>query len=237
MCSFYLCLNKKLSKQSWSWWFETPSRSLWRHCNEIQTMPTYRLTALSLRGLLQKCGPTDKRHQTAPEQPVVSMMTSSNGNIFRVTGPLGGEFTGDRWIPRTNASGAELWYILWSAPWISVWVNNREAGDLKRHRSHYDVIVMGMKHPAKHCDLECASYTKMSMAKRSIGGGSIQKKHIFAESETNSLCVLINLRAKLVTNGDNQYHCRIQPKNFDHYMTFKSVHFKESKGNDNQINQ
>ena len=23
-----------LSKQSWCWWFETPSRSLWRHCNE-----------------------------------------------------------------------------------------------------------------------------------------------------------------------------------------------------------
>ena len=28
-----LRLNKRLSKQSWSWWFETPSRSLWRHCN------------------------------------------------------------------------------------------------------------------------------------------------------------------------------------------------------------
>ena len=28
-----LCLNKRLSKQSWRWWFETPSRSLWRHCN------------------------------------------------------------------------------------------------------------------------------------------------------------------------------------------------------------
>ena len=26
-------------------------------------------------------------------------MTSSNGNIFRVTGPLCGEFTGHRWIP------------------------------------------------------------------------------------------------------------------------------------------
>ena len=24
-----------LSKQSWGWWFETPSRSLWRHCNEF----------------------------------------------------------------------------------------------------------------------------------------------------------------------------------------------------------
>ena len=31
-----------------------------------------------------------------------SMMTSSNENIFRVTGHLYGEFTGDRWIPRTK---------------------------------------------------------------------------------------------------------------------------------------
>ena len=32
---FHLCLNKRLSKQSWGWWFETPSRSLWRHCNVV----------------------------------------------------------------------------------------------------------------------------------------------------------------------------------------------------------
>ena len=44
------------------------------------------------------------------------MMTSSNGNIFRVTGPLCGEFTGHRWIPRTKASDAELWCFLWPAP-------------------------------------------------------------------------------------------------------------------------
>ena len=30
---FDLRLNKRLSKQSWCWWFETLSRSLWRHCN------------------------------------------------------------------------------------------------------------------------------------------------------------------------------------------------------------
>ena len=30
-----LRLNKRLSKQSKCWWFETPSRSLWRHCNVI----------------------------------------------------------------------------------------------------------------------------------------------------------------------------------------------------------
>ena len=45
-----------------------------------------------------------------------NMMTSSNGNIFRVTGPLCGEFTGHRWIPLTKASDAELWYFLWPAP-------------------------------------------------------------------------------------------------------------------------
>ena len=28
-----LHLNKRLSKQSWGWWFETPSHSLWRYCN------------------------------------------------------------------------------------------------------------------------------------------------------------------------------------------------------------
>ena len=33
---FDLRLNKQLSKQSWGWWFVTPSRSLWRHCNVIR---------------------------------------------------------------------------------------------------------------------------------------------------------------------------------------------------------
>ena len=69
-------------------------------------------------------------------------MTSSNGNIFCVTGPLCGEFTGHRWIPHTKPSDEEFRCFLWSAPWINGWVNNCEAGDLRRHRAHYDVIVM-----------------------------------------------------------------------------------------------
>ena len=32
---FDLRLNKRLSKQSWGWWFETPSLSLWRHRNAL----------------------------------------------------------------------------------------------------------------------------------------------------------------------------------------------------------
>ena len=31
-------LNKRLSKQSWGWWSETPSCSLWRHCNALLLM-------------------------------------------------------------------------------------------------------------------------------------------------------------------------------------------------------
>ena len=31
---FDLRPNKRLSKQSWGWWFETPSRPLWRHRNK-----------------------------------------------------------------------------------------------------------------------------------------------------------------------------------------------------------
>ena len=34
---FDLHLNKWLKKHSWGWWFGTPSRSLWRHCNEMRS--------------------------------------------------------------------------------------------------------------------------------------------------------------------------------------------------------
>ena len=30
-----LRLNKQLNKQSWGWWYEMPSHSLWRHCNGL----------------------------------------------------------------------------------------------------------------------------------------------------------------------------------------------------------
>ena len=32
---FDLRPNKRLSKPSWGWWFETPSWSLWRQCNDV----------------------------------------------------------------------------------------------------------------------------------------------------------------------------------------------------------
>ena len=71
-------------------------------------------------------------------------MTSSNGNIFRVTGHLCGEFTGPR--SPVNSTHKGQWGGALMFPlicvWINGWVNNCEADDLRRYRAHYDVIVM-----------------------------------------------------------------------------------------------
>ena len=62
---------------------------------------------------------------------------------FCVTGtcaghsPATGEFPAQRPVTRS-------FDVFLSAPWINGWVNNREAGDLRRHRAHYDVIVMDL---------------------------------------------------------------------------------------------
>ena len=50
---------------------------------------------------------------------------------------------GHRWIPLTKASDAELRWFLLSTPKQTVeqW-NNRDGGDLRRHRAYYDVKGM-----------------------------------------------------------------------------------------------
>ena len=71
---------------------------------------------------------TWRRHQMETFSVLLALCA---GNL-----PVTGEF------PSQRASDAELWCFLWSAPCINGWVNNREAGDLRRHRGHYDVIAM-----------------------------------------------------------------------------------------------
>ena len=70
-----------------------------------------------------------------------SALASSNGNIFRVTGPLCGEFTGPGEFP-TQRGVTRSFDVFLICVWINGWVNNREAGDLRRHRGHYGVNVM-----------------------------------------------------------------------------------------------
>ena len=72
----------------------------------------------------------------------VFMMTSSNGNMFRVTGFCAGN------SPVTEGNSPHTdqwrWALMFSliCAWTNGWVNNQDAGDLRRHRAHYDVTVM-----------------------------------------------------------------------------------------------
>ena len=69
------------------------------------------------------------------------IMTSSNGNISALlaicagNSPVIGEFTTQRPVTRSF----DGFFI---CVWINGWAYNREAGDLRRHRAYYDVIVM-----------------------------------------------------------------------------------------------
>ena len=88
--------------------------------NRLLVLPGDRVAWFWLRrvnGKTGHCVPWRRIQLPAPPQceELLNMMTSSNGNIFRVTGHLCGEFTGPQWIPRTKASDAELWCFLWSA--------------------------------------------------------------------------------------------------------------------------
>ena len=68
-------------------------------------------------------------------------MTPWNGNIFRFTGPLCEEITGHRWFPHKDQWRRALMFSLICA-WTKGSVNNRNAGDFRCHRAHYDVVVM-----------------------------------------------------------------------------------------------
>ena len=49
--------------------------------------------------------------------------------------PVTGEFPAQRPVTRSVDVSFDL-------PWINDWVNNREAGDLRRHRVHHDAIEL-----------------------------------------------------------------------------------------------
>ena len=71
-------------------------------------------------------------------------MTSWNGNIFRETGLCADNSPVQVNSPRHKGQwrGALMFSLI--CAWINDWVNNREAGDLRRRRGHYDVKVMNI---------------------------------------------------------------------------------------------
>ena len=51
---FDLRPNKRLSKQPWGWWFETPLWSLWRQCNSmgVQILDSYSASVAAIMGAI-----------------------------------------------------------------------------------------------------------------------------------------------------------------------------------------
>ena len=72
------------------------------------------------------------------------MMMSSTGNIFSINGPLSLVNSHHRSLVNSHHKSQWCWDLMFSliCAWINGWVNNREAGDLRCHRAHYDVTVM-----------------------------------------------------------------------------------------------
>ena len=93
------------------------------------------------------------------------MMTSSNGNIFRVTGlcagnsPVTGEFSSQRPVTRRFV----VFFDLRQNKRLS---KHSWGFDLKRHRAHYDVIVM------------CTEYVQVTPAKKRAKYTSRNQWHV-----------------------------------------------------------
>ena len=93
-----LRLNKRLSKQSWGWWFETPSCSLWRHCNENVFTGIYATFVVRMNS-------TNffTYHQLSASSMALCGGGGGGGGGGGVEGGGGGGgSTGDRWFPLTK---------------------------------------------------------------------------------------------------------------------------------------
>ena len=71
--------------------------------------------------------------------------------------------------------GALIYYFI--CAWINGWINNHEAGDLRRHRDHYDVILMVQTGMLTHWTTIPVTTTPISVQPRSWTDGMPQKSH------------------------------------------------------------
>ena len=76
---------------------------------------------------------------TSSQRMINWMVTSSNENIFHVTGPLWGSPV-DSPKKRSVTRSFDVFFLM--CAWTNGWANNRDAGDLRRHCTYYDVIVL-----------------------------------------------------------------------------------------------
>ena len=118
-------------------------------------------------------------------------------------------------IPNLNPIGQWRGALMFSliCPWMNDWVNNRDAGDLRRRRTHYDVTVMW---DPRDSDPKCAAIYKVHVsAPPATGRRYICHKLIspgqngrqFADDifrcnfVNEKFCILIKISLKFVPEG------------------------------------
>ena len=97
--------------------------------------------------------------------------------------------------------------------WINGWVNNREAGDLRRHRAHYDVTVMGNGLISWK---QFPSTTIQMLAKLSFDTVPFMDKKIATNLST---CLTVESYTKFCSDKYIKRICRVISKNYcDKYI-------------------
>ena len=107
----------------------------------------------------------------------VNMMTSWNGNAFRVTGPLWGEPTGDRWIPPTKVQkrSCEVFFDVSLSKLLNKQTNNRW---FETPWSSCDITIMTVYH---YNDVIMSTtesqITSLTIVYSTVYSGTDQRKH------------------------------------------------------------
>ena len=180
---FDLCLNKDLSKQSWGWWFETPSRSLWHHRNVLlirlgwnysfwyKSLQT-RLLLLLVTFTISPCDALRYFRQHNRDKCTTQARHGLHDDIIKWKHlPRYWPFVRGIHRPSVNSPQNGQWRgaLIFSliCVWINGWVNNREAGDLRRYFIHCDVTVMISQMFMYICYLvKAGAYCRLSILER-----------------------------------------------------------------------
>ena len=154
------------------------------------------------------------------------MMASSNGNIFHLTvrgihqSPVNSPHKG-HWRQ------VLMFSLIWA--WINGWVNDHEAGGLRRHRAHYDVTVI--------CGFE-SIHDSSAKVNYAIGTKSLLMHSVRAHfnvpgSSWVCLCWLMGMNCRKTNtilsqlvndcirrNFHSRFYCKWPHLNFHQYISF-----------------
>ena len=137
-CFLDLRLNKRFSKQWWGWWFETPSHPLLRHCNDVLKHQT----EWASQTCQDNCSLPGDEYMDSETRLYLLHDDVIKWKHFPCYWPF---VRGIHRLlvnsPHKDQGRGALAFSLLCA-WTNGWINNRDAGDFKCHRAHYDLIVI-----------------------------------------------------------------------------------------------